>query len=61
MVILYTIGMQTLYWLKNAKEPVSENQYLRRFHGIIDIICQSYLIAQAKKQNYEAFWKKSVM
>ena len=50
MVILHIIGMQTLHWLKNAKEPVSENQYLILFHGIIDSICKSYLIAQAKKQ-----------
>ena len=50
MVILHIIGMQTLHWLKNANEYVSENQYLRLFHGIIDSICKSHLIAQAKKQ-----------
>ena len=57
MVKLYIIEMYTLYWLKNAKEPLSENQYLRQIHGIIDSLCKSYLFAQVKKQNYRVFWK----
>ena len=27
MVILYIIGIQTLYWFENTKEPMPENQY----------------------------------
>ena len=28
MVILYIIGIQTLYCLENKKKPMPENQYL---------------------------------
>ena len=35
MVILYIIGMQILYSFENAKEPLPDNSYLRRTHGII--------------------------
>ena len=57
MVILYFIRMQILYWF----EPMPENSYLRRIHGIIDSIRKSYLFAQAKKQNYGIFWKTGVL
>ena len=57
MVIPYIIGMQILYWFKNANKPVPENSYLRQIHGIIDSFRKSYLLAQAKKQNYGVFWK----
>ena len=39
---------------------MSENQYLRRSHDIIDSIRKLCLYAQAKKQNYELFWKIGV-
>ena len=39
---------------------MSENQYLRRSHNIIDSIRKLFLYAQAKKQNYESFWKIGV-
>ena len=31
-----------LYWFENTKEPMPENQYLRRIHSIIDSIRKSY-------------------
>ena len=61
MVILHITRVQTLYWVKNAKETVSENQYFRRIHDIIDFIGKSYLFAQTKKQMYRVFWKISFM
>ena len=39
---------------------MSENQYLRRIHDIIDYIRKLCLYSQAKKQNYELFWKIGV-
>ena len=44
--------MQILYLFENAKEPMPENQDLRRIHDIIDSIRKSYFIALVKKQNY---------
>ena len=61
MVKLYIIGMQILYWFKNTKEPIPENQYLRWIHGIVDFIRKSYLFRQAKKQNYRVFCKTGVL
>ena len=60
MTKLYMTGIQILHWFENTKEPISENQYLTQIHGIIDSI-QSYMFAQAKKQNYGVFWKIGVM
>ena len=31
-----------LYWFENTKEPMPENQYLRRIHNIIDSIRKLY-------------------
>ena len=42
MFMLCTTGMQILYWFENTKEPMPENQYLRRIHSIIDSIRKSY-------------------
>ena len=58
----YYISLECkIYTDLKMQKKLSENQYLRRIHGIIDSIRKLDLFAQAEKQNYGAFWKIGVL